>query len=78
MLGDEKIAFQKADINEIKKFDVPSLKLMGFKPRSRVKAYHNIRSSYFLYPNDDVNSNASSFFSYTHRVFKDHPSYLMQ
>lgn len=55
LLGkDDRINFKKDDVNEIKKFDEPSLKLMGFKPKERVKAYHNIRSSYFLYPDDDV------------------------
>jgi len=52
--GDEKVFFKKEDIAEIKKFDDPSLKLMGFKPSSRLKSYHNVRSSYFLYPDEDV------------------------
>lgn len=30
------------------------MKLMGFKPKSRIKPYHNYRSSYFLYPDEDV------------------------
>jgi len=58
-LGGEKVFFKKNDVNEIKKFDEPSMKLMGFKPRSRVKAYHNIRSSYFLYPDDERVSGSS-------------------
>jgi len=51
--GDEKVFFKKEDIAEIKKFDDPSLKLMGFKPSSRLKPYHNLRSSYFLYPDEE-------------------------
>jgi len=53
-LADEKVIFKKEDIAEIKKFDDPGLKLMGFKPKSRIKPYHNIRSSYFIYPDEDV------------------------
>eukprot|EP01017_Pseudomicrothorax_dubius_P017726 TRINITY_DN1989_c0_g1_i5.p1 TRINITY_DN1989_c0_g1~~TRINITY_DN1989_c0_g1_i5.p1 ORF type:complete len:478 (+),score=131.50 TRINITY_DN1989_c0_g1_i5:857-2290(+) len=52
-LGGEKIRFNKEEMQHIKKFDTPSLKLMGFKPRSRLKDYHNIRTSYFLYPDED-------------------------
>mmetsp|Transcript_28758 Transcript_28758/g.25875 ORF Transcript_28758/g.25875 Transcript_28758/m.25875 type:complete len:396 (+) Transcript_28758:39-1226(+) len=52
-LSDEKVFFQKEDIAEIKKFDDPGIKLMGFKPKSRIKSYHNIRSSYFMYPDED-------------------------
>ena len=53
-LGSEKVIFKKEEVAEVKKFDEPGLKLMGFKPRSRVKLYHNVKSSYFLYPDDDV------------------------
>ncbi|KAG2386546.1 hypothetical protein C9374_002290 [Naegleria lovaniensis] len=30
----------------------PGIKLLGFKPKSRLKVYHNYKSSGFLYPND--------------------------
>ncbi|KAF0975894.1 hypothetical protein FDP41_005221 [Naegleria fowleri] len=33
-------------------FTQPGLKLLGFKPKSRLKVYHNYKSSGFLYPND--------------------------
>lgn len=28
------------------------MKLIGFKPRSKLKLYHNYRPSYFLYPDE--------------------------
>jgi ATP-dependent DNA helicase 2 subunit 1 len=28
------------------------MKLMGFKPRSFLKVYHNIKHSYFIYPDE--------------------------
>ena len=40
----------REDMKKIKNFDTPGLKLMGFKPQSKLKDYHNIRPSYFLYP----------------------------
>jgi len=45
----------KEDITTIKKLDNPSLRLLGFKPRNTLKPYHNLRSSYFLYPDEEVN-----------------------
>ena len=46
--------FKKEEMEAIKQFDSPSIKLMGFKPISSLKNYHNLKSSYFVFPNDDV------------------------
>ena len=51
-LGEEKINFSKQDVEKVKKFDEPGLKLMGFKPKNTIKHYYNIKSSYFIYPDD--------------------------
>lgn len=32
-LGGEKIKFQKEDINKIRNFEEPGMKLIGFKPK---------------------------------------------
>ena len=53
-IGGEKIPLQKEEVAAIKKFDDPGVKLMGFKPKTALKIYHNIRSSYFVFPNDEV------------------------
>ena len=50
--GGEKIMISKDEMKQIKKFDQQGLKLMGFKPKSSLKDTHNIRSSYFIYPDD--------------------------
>lgn len=50
--GGSKVKFTKDDVSFIKNFDVPGMKLMGFKDKSRVKNYMNVRSSYFLYPEE--------------------------
>ena len=52
-LGKEKINFGKQDVEDIKKFDEPGLKLMGFKPKNKIKHYYNFKSSYFIYPDDE-------------------------
>lgn len=36
--------------------------LIGFKPRSLIKSYHNLRTSYFLYPDEEHISGSSQFF----------------
>ena len=41
-----------AEVKEIKKFDDVGMKLMGFKKRSAIKVYHNIKHSYFMYPDE--------------------------
>jgi len=39
-------------VKQIKFFDAVGMKLMGFKPRSCVKVFHNIKHSYFIYPDE--------------------------
>jgi ATP-dependent DNA helicase 2 subunit 1 len=38
---------------QIKELEKPGLKLIGFKSRDKLKIYHNIRHSYFIYPDED-------------------------
>jgi len=52
--GDMQVPFTKEDMNEIKKVDEPSLRVMGFKHISRLKAYHQIKASYFIYPDEQM------------------------
>lgn len=40
------------EILNIKKFDRVGMVLMGFKPRSYLKVYHNIKHSTFVYPDE--------------------------
>jgi len=57
--GGEKVLISKEEMKAIKKFDDPGIKLMGFKPRSSLKDYMNIRASYFISPDDDMITNSS-------------------
>ena len=52
----------KEEMNQVKDFGSPSLRLLGFKPKSFIKPYYNNRSSYFLYPNNRRVQNSSKFF----------------
>lgn len=51
-VGGEKIKITPDDVKQIKYFDTVGMKLMGFKPRSYLKVYHNIKHSYFIYPDE--------------------------
>lgn len=40
------------DVRQIKAYDTPGLKLLGFKSLETLKVYHNIKPSYFVYPDE--------------------------
>lgn len=58
-LGGEKVRLQTEEMKKIKNFAPPGMKLMGFKPRSYLKVYHNIKHSYFMYPDEKKTKGAS-------------------
>lgn len=59
--GKTKIPFSRDDMNKIKSIEEPGLKLIGFKSYDKLKEYHNIKSSYFVYPDEDHNPGSSQF-----------------
>lgn len=61
-LGENKVEFTQEEMVRIKEFGEPSLVLIGFKPKDRLKVYHNIKAPYFLYPDDERVENSSKFF----------------
>ena len=40
------------EVKKIKKFDRVGMTLMGFKPRSYLKVYHNVKHSTFVFPDE--------------------------
>lgn len=51
-VGNEKVTISADQIKAIKKFDKIGMTLMGFKPKSYLKFYHNVKHSTFVYPDD--------------------------
>jgi len=51
-LGGEKVRLDQAEMKKIKNFGTNGMKLMGFKPRDYLKVYHNIKHSYFIFPDE--------------------------
>eukprot|EP00271_Cylindrocystis_brebissonii_P013166 TRINITY_DN32781_c0_g1_i1.p1 TRINITY_DN32781_c0_g1~~TRINITY_DN32781_c0_g1_i1.p1 ORF type:complete len:644 (+),score=134.74 TRINITY_DN32781_c0_g1_i1:202-2133(+) len=48
------ILFSPDEIKEVKKIEGTNLRLLGFKPLSCLKDYHNLAPPVFLYPDDEV------------------------
>ncbi|KAB1213409.1 ATP-dependent DNA helicase 2 subunit KU70 [Morella rubra] len=49
----ENIKFSLEELSEIKKVSTGHLRLLGFKPLSCLKDYHNLRPSTFVFPSDE-------------------------
>lgn len=60
-LGGEKIKLTKQDVNKIKNIENPGISLVGFKPKHVIKPYYNLRTSYFLYPDEEHVVGSSQF-----------------
>jgi len=50
-------------MNKIKNLEPPGMTLIGFKPKKCIKSYYNLRTSYFLYPDEEHVSGSSQFCS---------------
>ena len=60
--GEEKIFLKKSEIDEIKQIkEFKEFTLLGFKPESSLEWYHNLRSSIFIYPDNQQIKNSSIF-----------------
>lgn len=51
-VGSEKVEITQEEMRAIKKFDRVGMTLMGFKPRSYLKCYHNVKHSMFVFPDE--------------------------
>ncbi|KZV52069.1 hypothetical protein F511_36064 [Dorcoceras hygrometricum] len=49
----ENIMFSASELSEIKRVATGHLRLLGFKPLSCLKDYHNLRPSTFVFPSDE-------------------------
>jgi len=57
----------QSNINQTNTYTQPGIKLIGFKPKSRLKVYHNLKSSGFIYPNDQSIQGSSLTLSALHK-----------
>ncbi|XP_078286744.1 X-ray repair cross-complementing protein 5-like isoform X3 [Rhinoraja longicauda] len=61
--GQRQIVLEKEETEELKRFDNPSLVLIGFKPLSLLKKHHHTRPSQFIYPEEEFITGSTSLFS---------------
>jgi ATP-dependent DNA helicase 2 subunit 1 len=57
--GGNKVRLDKTDMKKVKDMGLPGMKLMGFKDKSYLKIYHNIKHSYFIFPNEKKTTGSS-------------------
>ncbi|XP_073500317.1 X-ray repair cross-complementing protein 6 [Phyllobates terribilis] len=60
--GNRQIVLEKEETEQLKRFDDPSLVLIGFKPISLLKKHHFIRPAQFVYPEESLVSGSSTLF----------------
>lgn len=51
-VGNEKVLISAQEMKAIKMFDKVGMTLLGFKPNSYLKFYHNVKHSMFVYPDE--------------------------
>ena len=54
--GNKKVKFSKEEMKKIKIMEAPGMTLLGFKSIECIRPYHNVRESYFLYPNEALSN----------------------
>ena len=58
--GGRKVRLGANDMKQIKNVGPSGMRLMGFKPMSELKVYHNIKHSYFIYPDEKKATGSSA------------------
>ncbi|XP_068660973.1 ATP-dependent DNA helicase 2 subunit KU70 [Aristolochia californica] len=61
------VIFSVEELAEVKRLATGHLRLLGFKPLSCLKDYHNLRPSTFLFPSDEEIAGSSCVFVALHR-----------
>ncbi len=52
--GGTKVIFDKEEVTQLRAMEKKALRLVGFKPRSVIKAHLNITHSSFIYPDEQA------------------------
>ncbi|CAH2312239.1 X-ray repair cross-complementing 6 [Pelobates cultripes] len=60
--GNRKIVLEKEETEQLKRFDDPSLVLIGFKPINLLKKHHFIKPAQFVYPEESLITGSTTLF----------------
>ncbi|KAJ9549708.1 hypothetical protein OSB04_022251 [Centaurea solstitialis] len=63
----KEIKFSTEELSEIKRVSTGNLRLLGFKPLSCLKDYHNLKPSTFVFPSDEEVVGSTCLFIALHR-----------
>ncbi|XP_048130782.1 ATP-dependent DNA helicase 2 subunit KU70 isoform X1 [Rhodamnia argentea] len=63
----QNVKFSVEELSEIKRVSTGQLRLLGFKPLSCLKDYHNLRPSTFIFPSDEEVIGSTRIFIALHR-----------
>jgi ATP-dependent DNA helicase 2 subunit 1 len=70
--GGDRIIFTEDELKQIRTFGEPVLRILGFKPISKLRFRDNLRNSYFIYPSDaTVTGSTRTFASLHKKLLKD-------
>ncbi|KAK6928709.1 Ku70/Ku80 C-terminal arm [Dillenia turbinata] len=73
----ENIKFSAEELSAIKRVSTGHLRLLGFKPLSCLKDYHNLRPSTFLFPSDEEVIGSTTIFIALHRSMLRHKRFAV-
>lgn len=65
--GGEKITFSDEEAKELRNFGDPVIRIIGFKPMTRLPFWANIKNSTFLYPSEEDYIGSTRVYSALHR-----------
>jgi len=75
--GGHKIFISKDEMKAIKDASpAPGISLVGFRPMSALKDHHNLRTGYFLYPDENEMKGATTAFAALHAKMLQHGSLM--
>ncbi|KAM8931167.1 X-ray repair cross-complementing protein 6 isoform 2-T2 [Pelodytes ibericus] len=60
--GNRQIVLEKEETEQLKRFDDPSLVLIGFKPTKLLKKHHYVKPAQFVYPEESLINGSSTLF----------------
>lgn len=61
-IGGEKVSFSVDEVTNMKQMLQPGIRLLGFKPITKVSPANHLRSSLFLYPDEGTISGSTVLF----------------
>lgn len=69
--GSDRIIFSDEELSKVKYIEEPILRIIGFKKFDKLRIWHNLRPSYFIYPSEDSVIGSTRVFASLHHNLLD-------